>query len=94
MTDAQIGKVAYREIGSRWVAYYTLTHEGRTTTIQLGSMPIHLCEKFPVRKDAFKVLMRDIAWDIIEDITGMRPTSHGETVAPESERGKIPKGLQ
>lgn len=93
MADMEIGKVAYREIGSRWVAYYTLTHNGQTTTIQLGSMPIKLCVTFPTRREEFKILMRNIAWDIIEDITGMRPTTHGETVAPESERGRPPKGL-
>lgn len=93
MADMEIGKVAYREIGSRWVAYYTLTHDGKTTTIQLGSIQLRICRQLPKRKEEFKILMRDIAWDIIEDITGMRPTSHGETVAPESERGRPPKGL-
>jgi hypothetical protein len=80
----EIGRLALREEGNRWVAYYALagTMEGAIT---LASIAIADVER-PERKQAFMDLMRDVVADILEGKLGTRPVWGGPIRAPERER--------
>jgi hypothetical protein len=80
------GRLALRSEGDLWVAYYALpkTMEG---AIFLGSIQLRFVQD-PVRKSTFMDLMQEAVSDIIEEITGERPTwPDGPMPAPEHERG-------
>jgi hypothetical protein len=82
----QIGRLAMRDEGSLWVAYYALpdTMKG---AIFLGSIAMRFVVNAPERKAAFMGIMRDAVSDIIEETTGRRPTwPDGPRTAPEHER--------
>lgn len=85
----QIGRLALREEGDRWVAYYA-----HPNTMEIGSFlgSIHMgaIRGNPERKKAFMDMMRGIVSDIIEEATGQRPTWGGEKPAPEKDRGVKP----
>lgn len=83
----KIGRVAYREEGENWNAYYAEpgTMEG---AIYLGSIRLALVKRKD-RKRAFIALMRECVSDIMEQTIGTRPTwPDGEQPAPEHERTK------
>jgi hypothetical protein len=88
MTDklAQIGRIALREEGTNWVAYYAPpdTMDG---AIFLGSivMTAVMGRQNEKRKQDFMDLMRSIITDIIKEKTGKSPV-WGEHTAPEHER--------
>lgn len=81
----QIGRLAMREEGENWNAYYAMpgTMEG---AIFLGSIKLAFVQQ-PDRKNAFMALMREAVGDLIEEQVGVRPIWGGEKPAPESERG-------
>lgn len=85
MDKHQIGRLALREEGSTWCAYYALadTMEG---AVFLGSIRMGAVVNNPDRKQAFMDLMRDLVADILEEKTGARPTWGGAKSAPEHER--------
>jgi hypothetical protein len=79
------GRLALRHEGNLWVAYFALpgTMEG---AIFLGSIQIRFVET-KKRKDAFMGLMMEAVSDILEEITGERPTwPDGPKPAPAHER--------
>lgn len=82
---AQVGRLAMREEGENWVAYYaqTGTMEG---AIFLGSIRMGAITRHPERKQAFMDLMRELVADLIEEATGIRPKWGGPERAPEHER--------
>jgi hypothetical protein len=85
-SQQQIGRLAMRHEGSFWNAYYAMpgTMEG---AILLGSIAMSFVIGHPDRKDAFMNLMKKAVADIIEDVTGERPTwPDAPQLAPESER--------
>lgn len=82
---AQIGRLAMRQEGDNWNAYYALPdtmHE----PIFLGSIRMGAVTVNTERKQAFMMMMRDIVSDLIEEKTGIRPTWGGPQTAPEHER--------
>lgn len=83
---AQVGRLAMREEGDEWRAYYALpdTMKG---ALFLGSIKLKFVER-PERKKAFMDLMREAVADIIESQIGIRPVWGGEKVAPFWERGR------
>ena len=87
--DKKIGRLALREEGENWSAYYALpdTMEG---ALFLGSIRMGAVAGVSVgnkaRKQAFMDLMRDLVDDIIEEKTGIRPSWGEPERAPESER--------
>lgn len=85
----QIGRLALREEGALWVAYYA--HPGTMElAVFLGSISIAIVDGKPERRDAFMGLMKEAVADILEGITGTRPT-WGDTVqAPEKDKGVKP----
>jgi hypothetical protein len=77
---AQIGRLAMREEGDEWKAYYAMpdTMKG---ALFLGSIKMKFVES-PERKQAFMDLMREAVGDIIEEKTGVRPVWGGPKAAP------------
>jgi hypothetical protein len=84
--SVQIGRLAMRDEGSLWVAYYALP-DTMDDAIFLGSIAMRFVLHDAERKAAFMAIMRDAVSDIIEDTTGHRPTwPDGAKPAPEHER--------
>ena len=81
----QIGRLAMRQEGGNWVAYYALK-ETMDDAIFLGSIRMGAITKNSERKTSFMNMMRDVVSDIIENKTGIRPQWGGEKSAPEHER--------
>lgn len=81
----QIGRLALRQEGDNWNAYYALpdTMDG---AIFLGAIRMGAVALNDTRKQAFMDLMRDVVADIIEEETGIRPQWGGPERAPERER--------
>ena len=82
----QIGRLAMRQEGGQWVAYYAM-NETMDNAIFLGSIAMSaIAGHNGHRKANFMDMMRDIVADIVEDETGHRPIWGGEISAPEHER--------
>jgi len=86
-TLAAVGRIAFREEGSNWNAWYALpdTLDG---ALFLGSIRMAIVTRDPGRKAAFMALMREGVADIIEDKSGVRPIwpNPEGAPAPEHER--------
>jgi hypothetical protein len=82
---AQIGRLALREEGDTWNAYYAMpgTLQG---AVFLGSIKMSLIRERPRRKAQFMALMREAVGDILQDQTGVRPSWREQQPAPEDER--------
>lgn len=87
MAAAQkVGRLALRHEGALWNAYYALP-DTMDDAIFLGSISMRFIDGKPERKNAFMDLMRDAVSDLIEELTGRRPTwPEGPHAAPEHER--------
>lgn len=81
----QIGRIAMRQEGDRWNAYYALTNT-MDGAIFLGSILMAAVADNAERKQSFIDLMRDIVSDIICEKAGIRPEWGGIESAPEHER--------
>ena len=83
--QSQIGRLAMREEGQNWVAYWadTGTMEG---AVFLGAIRMAFVAHNKKRKQGFIDLMTACAADVIEDITGTRPDWNKPQSAPESEK--------
>lgn len=82
----KMGRLAFREEGDNWVAYYALpgTMEG---ALFLGSVKMAFVLRNAARKRTFMRLMKEAVGDIIEEATGSRPKwPEGIQPAPEHER--------
>jgi hypothetical protein len=82
---AQVGRLALREEGNNWVAYYALP-DTMKDAIFLGSIRMVVVLANPERKQAFMDLMREVVADTIEETTGIRPQWTGPQTALEHER--------
>lgn len=87
MPDVQkMGRLAFRGEGKSWNCYYALpgTMEG---ALFLGSIALRFVDS-PERKAQFMAVMRECFSDVMEDITGHRPTwpDPDGLPAPEAER--------
>lgn len=82
--EPQIGRLAMREEGSDWCAYYAMpdTMKG---ALPLGRIAMAFAQD-PEHKAAFLALMRECVGDIIEKLTGARPVWDAPQRAPEHER--------
>lgn len=84
--DQQLGRLAMREEGGFWSAYYAMpgSMEG---AVLLGTIRMRFVAR-PERKVEFMAMMREAVGDILEGITGARPVwpdPDGQR-APERER--------
>lgn len=86
MTLKRIGRLAFREEGKWWVAYYANENNMAGAT-KLGSIRMTLVVGNRARKEDFIALMREAWADIAEHTMGVRPTfPDGPKPAPEHER--------
>lgn len=77
---AQIGRLALREEGDTWNAYYAMPDTMRGA-ILLGSIKLRFVAS-DERKNAFMNLMREAVADLIEEKIGVRPVWGGPKPAP------------
>lgn len=82
--SAQVGRLALRQEGGFWNAYYAQTGT-MAGAFLLGSIDLQFVQS-QERKDAFVALMREAVGDLIEKATGIRPIWGGLERAPEHER--------
>lgn len=87
--QVQIGRLAMRQEGRFWVAYYA---HPKTMELaeELGRIAMAAIVDHPERKDAFMQLMREAVGDIIQGIAGARPIWRDPTPAPDRDRGVQP----
>lgn len=86
MTVTKIGRIAMREEGANWNAYYALT-DTMADAIFLGSIARRFIVDNADRRAAFLDLMKQGVADIIFERTGQRVTwPDGVQPAPEHER--------
>ena len=85
MKKVQVGRLAMRQEGDNWVAYYAMnnTMDGALT---LGSIKMSFIEKNGERKNLFMDMMRECVDELIDETTGAKPTWGGAVPAPEIER--------
>jgi hypothetical protein len=76
----QIGRLAMREEGREWKAYYAMP-DTMNGAIFLGSIQMRFVE-VEERKKAFMDLMREAVGDLIEEQVGVRPAWGGPKAAP------------
>ena len=83
----EMGRLAMREEGTLWVAYYALP-DSMKGALFLGSIRMQFVAGHPERKAAFMELMKEAVSDILEQKIGRRPEwPHPPHLAPEHERG-------
>ena len=84
--SVNVGRLALREEGSNWNAYYALT-DTMEGAFPLGSIAMRFVVGHPERHKAFIGLMREAVSDLIFELTGQRPTwPDGVQPAPQHER--------
>jgi hypothetical protein len=82
----RVGRLAMREEGKWWVAYYALP-DTMERALELGRVAMAFIVDQPTRKDEFMRLMKECVGDILEDNYGDRPDwPEGPHPAPEHER--------
>jgi hypothetical protein len=81
----QLGRVAFREEGPIWAAYWAKpdTMKG---AIPLGSIHMSAVRSIPGVRERFVELMRDVVSDVVRDVAGVRPEWGEHERAPEHER--------
>jgi hypothetical protein len=82
---AQIGRLALREEGAFWNAYWAPT-ETMKDSILLGSILMSVVGKNAALKQQFMDTMRDALGEAIYQEFGIRPAWGGPEKAPEHER--------
>jgi len=82
----EVGRVAFREEGNKWNAYYAMPHtmEG---AMYLGSLSMDLARN-PAIKESFMGLMRYVVGTLLEHVVGEKPTWKEPVDAPEHEKKK------
>lgn len=80
----EMGRLAMREEGSWWVAYYAMPNTMKDA-IELARIQMALVHDWQTR-EMFLAMMRDALKAIIKEQTGHAPEFIGERRAPEHER--------
>lgn len=81
----QIGRLAMREEGEVWKAYYAEA-ETMKDAVFLGSIRMGAIRGNEARKEAFMLLMRGLVADLLEGVTGTRPSWTEPQPAPDTDR--------
>ena len=81
----EMGRLAFRVEGENWNAYYALpdTMDG---ALYLGTIRMAAVKGRQDRKDQFMDVMRESVADILEEVTGTRPSWGSAHTAPEHEK--------
>lgn len=80
----EVGRLAMREEGDWWVAYYALPNTMKDA-LELARIQMALVQNWQTR-EIFLSMMRDALRAIIKEQTGHAPTIMEERSAPEHER--------
>lgn len=85
MTLREMGRLALRDEGEFWVAYYAKpnTMDG---AIKLGSIRLHLIKENEELRSEFMTMMKNTVSASIETITGKSAIWTNERIAPGHER--------
>ena len=89
MPEPQIGRLAFREEGEWWKAYYAMPHTmDRAILIgQIGMKFVSNTKQARERKREFMLLMQAVFSDLAEEVLGARPSwPEPPQPAPEHER--------
>lgn len=82
-----VGRLAMRHEGGWWVASYAPEQTSMDGAVEIGRIDMGIIAASKTHKDSFMALMQEIVGDMIEAITGIRPTwPTPPTPAPERER--------
>ena len=81
----EVGRVAFRVEGDRWVAYWA-DLQSMDGAVFIGSIRMGAVKRFAHHRDHFMALMRDVIADICEDEFGQRPVLDLVHPAPEHEK--------
>jgi hypothetical protein len=81
----QIGRLALRQEGEMWVAYYAQP-ETMDDAIELGRVRMSIVVHSTEARQAFIDLMSLAVGDQVEQVMGMRPVWGAPFTAPEHER--------
>jgi hypothetical protein len=82
----RFGRIAFREEGDRWVAYFAQDHT-MVGAVFLGSVAMNVIVGRPRRKQQFIAFVREAFADIVEEYLGTRPVfPMPPERAPENER--------
>lgn len=84
--DKEMGRLAFREEGRNWVAYYATT-DSMVGAIFLGSIAMKLVQN-KKRRNEFIELMKHCFADAAEELFGSRPVWRKPRPAPEHERSR------
>jgi hypothetical protein len=82
----QVGRLAMRQEGTLWVAYYALPHT-MDGALFLGSIRMAGVVGSPARKQRFMGMMKDMVADILRGQGAPIDTWADPVSAPEHERG-------
>jgi hypothetical protein len=85
---AQIGRLALRDEGEFWVAYFARSQDSMDGAIKLGSIRMSIVRGDRQMKQRFMELMQISYEQAVIDVTGQIPTWGKPTAAPENERGQ------
>jgi hypothetical protein len=84
MPKAEIGRLAFRQEGAWWNAYWAPRQDTMDGAVLMGTVRIHLAKGNA--KAGFMLAMQE-AFDVAcKDVTGETPVWGDERAAPESER--------
>ncbi len=83
----EIGRLAFRDEGAMWNAYWVESQTSMDGAVLLGSVQMAPVKASPWAKEAFMVAMRAAFDAVVEGALGERPEWGAPRTAPESERG-------
>lgn len=86
MTAKEMGRLAMRQEGHQWNAYYALP-DTMQDAVFLGSIPLAAIHGNEARRKAFLNMMQGVVSDIIADRIGYAPDWTEPRQAPDHERG-------
>lgn len=84
-SNPQIGRLAFREEGKWWVAYYAPNTSDMKDAEELARCSMTLAKSEDRRKE-FITFVRNIFADLVEEAIGVRPVWGEPVVAPDHER--------
>lgn len=83
--NREVGRLALRVEGPRWVAYFAQTHT-MDDALEIGSMSMAIVKQNPELKEPFKDLMKSAMSSIIHAAMGKETAWNPGKPAPEHEK--------
>jgi F0F1-type ATP synthase membrane subunit a len=87
ISKTKVGRLAMRQEGTMWNAYYALS-DTMKGAIPIGSIAMNAVRGNPERKDAFMGMMAEFVAEMLKEATGADVVDMTDVhPAPEHERG-------